>query len=382
MSSHQSPRRRRTRQHALVAVEGDERARADHARRPRPRTRACQPLLEQAALEQERARDVVGGALDRHRVALARASTTRPRPPGPRRARSASPAPIARQQRAVADQVRVAADRRREVAVALRAQAVVAEVARRVVRLLERAQHERRERRAAVPAAAHLASTRCAASLTSSPACCGRQVVGRAAASGTSSDVELRRAAARRAAGPAARARGTARAACASPAAPATASLAAIIRNSISRCDSVCSDGSRRLDVPVAREAELRLDWTRRPARRAASRAVGQRLRDLARRGQRPRPRLPRPLDAREDPVHARVVEPLVGADDRAVERGPPDLRALELELDGHRQPVLARAPASTRGWTAPRAASARPGRARRPSSRAGTPRGRAPSPA
>ena len=59
-----------------------------------------------------------------------------------------------RQQRAVADQVGVAADRRGEVAVARRAQAGVADVLGRVVRLLERAQHERRERRAAVAAAA------------------------------------------------------------------------------------------------------------------------------------------------------------------------------------------------------------------------------------
>ena len=48
----------------------------------------------------------------------------------------------------MADQVGIAADRRREVAVALRAQAEVAEVARGVARLLERAQDQRRVGRA------------------------------------------------------------------------------------------------------------------------------------------------------------------------------------------------------------------------------------------
>ena len=62
-----------------------------------------------------------------------------------------------RQQRAVADEVRVAADRRGEMAVARRAQPGVAEVARRVVGLLERAQDERAERAPAASAGAHVA---------------------------------------------------------------------------------------------------------------------------------------------------------------------------------------------------------------------------------
>ena len=252
----------------------------------------------------------------------------------------------------------------------------MAEVARRVVRLLERAQHQRRERRAAVPAAAHLLvdevrglrdqlARLLRASGAPAPAASGRRATpaARAAARtrGGSGGSWTRNSA------------GSLRAS----SSPATASLAAIIRNSISRCDSVCSDGSSALDVAVAREAELGLAGLH--GQRAARLArVRERRSHLARRRQRRRPRLLGPLGAREDPVHARVVEPLVGADDRAVEGRAADLRALELELDGHRQPVLARAPASTPGSTAPRAASARPGRARRPSSRAGTPRGRA----
>ncbi len=60
------------------------------------------------------------------------------------------------QQRAVADDVGVAADGRGEVAVGGRVQAGVAEVLGRVVGLLERAQHERAERLAPVAGAAHV----------------------------------------------------------------------------------------------------------------------------------------------------------------------------------------------------------------------------------
>ncbi len=61
------------------------------------------------------------------------------------------------QQRAVADDVGVASDRRGEVAVARRAKPRVADVVRRVVGLLERAQDERAEGAAAAAACAHVA---------------------------------------------------------------------------------------------------------------------------------------------------------------------------------------------------------------------------------
>src|SRR3954451_2845572 len=110
------------RQEALEAVaEGDERAGGDQAHHLAVEL-ALQRPLEQPALEQERLRDVVGPALDRHRVALAARG-----PVGGLVERLAArrllPAADGRQQRAVADEVRVAADRGGEVAVGGRVQA-------------------------------------------------------------------------------------------------------------------------------------------------------------------------------------------------------------------------------------------------------------------
>ena len=144
------------RQQALVvAAERDERARADHARH------LALPLgvhaaLEQLGLEHEAARDRVAPALDRHRVALAHRAPLA-RAVHLRGSRRLLARADGREQRPMADQVGIAPDRRGEVAVARRAQSGVADVARRVVRLLERAQHQRREGGAAVPAPAHLA---------------------------------------------------------------------------------------------------------------------------------------------------------------------------------------------------------------------------------
>ena len=136
----------------------------------------------------------------------------------------------------------------------------------------------------------------------------------------------------------AARARGTAWAPCAPRASDATCSLAAIIRCSISRCDSVCSAGSAAIDVALAVEHELRLaglELDRGPWRRAARRAPR-------------RPRAPRPeaapqgsgcpLAAGEDPVDLPVVEPLVGADQRPIEAAAPHPVAVDLHLDRDRR--------------------------------------------
>ena len=99
-----------------------------------------------------------------------------------------------------------------------------------------------------------------------------------------------------------------------------------------------------RLDeVAAAVEGELRLDGL--DGQRAAVLAAG-----LQRRRRRPRgrerlgPRLLRVLGAGEDPVHAVVVQALVGADERAIEGRLDGLRAAQLELDGHRQAVDVRA--------------------------------------
>ena len=92
--------------------------------------------------------------------------------------------------------------------------------------------------------------------------------------------------------------------------------------------------------VALVREVELRLD--RLDGQRAALRPCGlERRGRRPRRGQRRGPRLLGALAAREDPVDPRVVEPGVGADDGAVERAAHELRAVEVELDGDGQAVL-----------------------------------------
>ena len=161
---------------------------------------------------------------------------------------------------------------------------------------------------------------------------------------------------------------------------PATASLAAIIRYSISLCDSVCSDGSRlstwpsrekpnsgstdsTASAPRASRAAASASATRRAA--ASGVAHGSSARSAPRRSG---PRAGSPAARRSG--------------SRSGGTRSPHLRALELHLHRHCQPVLVRAPASTRRSRAPRAASAPPARGRRPNSRAGTPRGRAPFPA
>ena len=68
-------------QQALEAVEGDERAGADQARDLAVEL-LLQASFEQPPFEQERARDAVGLAFDRHRVALARRAPVARRPRG------------------------------------------------------------------------------------------------------------------------------------------------------------------------------------------------------------------------------------------------------------------------------------------------------------
>ena len=243
----------------------------------------------------------------------------------------------------------------------------MADVARRVVRLLERAQHERRERRAVAPTCV------AACGSTSSPACWGVRWSG-AGGVGTSSDSSWASSRSTRGGSGGSCTRNSAGSLRASSS-PATASLAAIIRNSISRCDSVCSDGSRLSTWPSRENAELGLgglDGERSRASRASASAAAT-LRAAASGSP-----TGRPLAAGEHAVDLRVVEPRVGADHRAVERGPPHLRARRTPSRPSRPAGPGAGPASTPGSRAPRAASAPPARARRPSSRAGTPRGRA----
>src|SRR4051812_16520248 len=133
--------------------EADERAGADHAG-----DLALERLvvvLTQAALEEECEADVERRALDLQRAALS----------GRRRragllhlggVRAGVVDAQRGQQSAVDDDVRIAPDRRREVAVAGTREPGVAEVFGRVVRLLERAQDERREDRTAAARLSHV----------------------------------------------------------------------------------------------------------------------------------------------------------------------------------------------------------------------------------
>src|SRR5207302_1873786 len=98
--------------------------------------------LEEDAFKRKAASDVVAFALDRHRVALAL------RGPGAELGertgrRRDLPRPHCEKQRAMTYEVRIASDRRCEMAVAGRAQAGVPKVPGRVVGLLQRPQDER-----------------------------------------------------------------------------------------------------------------------------------------------------------------------------------------------------------------------------------------------
>ena len=187
-----------------------------------------------------------------------------------------------RQQRAVADQVGVAPDRRGEVAVAGQLQAGVPAVALVVVGLLERAQDQAGQGAPAPPALATRSRLRSAARphRSARPPAAGRCAPWAPAASAPPARPVGRSAAPPRSRR-AARARGTARARAVRSRNWATCSLAAIIRCSIIRCDSVCS--TARIDDHVAAVVELelglgRVDLERAPAtpRRSAERGRGR----------------------------------------------------------------------------------------------------------
>ncbi len=128
--------------------------------------------------------------------------------------------------------------------------------------------------------------------------------------------------------------------------------------------------GVDRGDVAALVEDELGLlgvDDERSGALARRLQACGGR----ARGGERLGPRLLRALGGGEDAIDLLVVEALVRADQRAVERRAHDLGAVELELDGHGEALARRARVSRRHSRAPRAASARRRPARRRSSRA-----------
>ena len=129
--------------------------------------------------------------------------------------------------------------------------------------------------------------------------------------------------------------------------------------------------------MPVGVELERRAPASSPPARRApcGSRASAAETSRAAASGS-PHGASAGPR-AGEHLVHVAVGQPLVRADHRALELHPPDLGAGDVHLHRHRQLVLARAQRAGAGWRAPRAASARPRRARRRWCRGGRPRRR-----
>ena len=136
---------------------------------PRPRTRApsrARTARARAGTRRRRRRRRARAAPPRAR---ARSSAARPRATSARSG-SSSPAPSADEQGPVGDEVRIAADRRGEVRVGGAAEPGVAEVAVAVVGLLQRAQHERCIRLAAVAAPLRL--------LRDEPARLDRQLAG------------------------------------------------------------------------------------------------------------------------------------------------------------------------------------------------------------
>ncbi len=108
----------------------------------------------------------------------------------------------------------------------------------------------------------------------------------------------------------------------------------------MSRWDSVCMLGRHRRDLALAVERELRLGVL--DLQRAAPGAArGQRACGIARRLQRLRPGLGGALRPGEDPIDARVVQPLVGADHRPGERHPAHGSVVrDVHPHGHREPV------------------------------------------
>ena len=242
----------------------------------------------------------------------------------------------------MADEVGVAADRRGEVAVGARVQAGVAEVDRRVVGLLERAQDQRAQREPALPplrarGAARRRRSRPAARSPAWRTCSPARAV---------SAPRARRAArrdARRARGRGARGRGRDTARLRSASSRATASLAAIIRCSISRWDSVCAGACTASTSPRSSSSNSGSGESTASAPRGLAPAL-QRGGGLAGGGQRQRPRLARTLAPRRrcDP---RGRSPGARRSGSASGRTTPDdIRPVELELDRDRRAVEPRA--------------------------------------
>ena len=336
------------------------------ARPPRPRRPRLAAALAQDALEQEGAAHVVGVALDLHRLALGRRAVHAASASSSARGATSS-SPSAPSSARWHDEVGVAADGRGEVAVARAAQAGVADVARRVGGLLERAQHERGQRRPPAPRGAHVRGARARlASAASSAACCGLMCSGTGGV-GTPSEASRSTSALDRAAGRGARARGRAWARGGRPGSPPPARWPGSSAARSARATRSGPRGATPVTWPSASKSNAGSGEST-----SSDAALGA---PLAQRRAPPRGRAPaaRPTArarcsrAGEDRVDLAVGQPRVAADRASggslAER---DLGAAQLSSTVTASAVLARARGCTRGSRAPRAASARPRRARR----------------
>ena len=371
------------RQEALIdvaecAAEGDERPGVDQARHL-ALERRLGPGLEQLALEQEGGADVVGVALDRHRLALAL------RAPHARLANLTAlglllPRPEAREQGPVRDQVGVAADRRREVAVRGAAEPGVAEVLRRsrgpVSARGARVMYTPRGRGRDAPPPR---LTRRLASATSSAATLGVIVSGDRRRRQVERRELLDQGDHARPVGPLVDAVERRR--------PAAFEL---LGDALVGADHQLLDQRVRLRL-LHRPSAVTLPSASNSNSGSVVVISSAESGDAGRRAPRPRAGrarvAPRPAPAArpapgEELVELLVGEPHVRADPAAVEAGRAR-RAVggEQHLDRDREPLDARGPGCTRPPRAPPAASAPPSRGRRRSSPAARPRRRAASP-
>ena len=329
--------------------------------------------VEQHVLQQERQADVVAAPLDQRRLPLA----VRARLGQPRElvlvGRCRRPLAQVGDQRPVADQVGIAADRAREVAVRGERQPGVSEVLRVVAGALQRPQDERRERRPAPPRRARRTGppTRRSPPRRRRP---GPACAARAAAASAPPARPAARPATRRRPDRATGGRGRA---------PAPARRTAARRPAGWRAASAPRPaGGPRSPPPACAAAtrpspQLELHLARLDVRRAVGEPLRpQPLGDCGRVAQRPLDVLGDVLLAGQDPLRLRIAEPGPAADQAAVRASS------RRPARSRRSPPRGRRPAAgcTGRRTAARGASARPCPAGRPSIRAAPPRRRAPS--
>ena len=237
-------------------------------------------------------------------------------------------------------QVRVAPDRRGEVAVARAREPRVAEVARRVVRLLERAQHERSQSLTAVPGAPHVLGHHAADLSRQLAGLLGRHVLRKRRRGHFERRKLSHHPLDRLGVGPLVH-----------PVERGRAALRKVRGHLLVGEDHQLLDQGVRLRLRLLRHAddvaglvELELRLRGRDLERAALLApLAQGARSVAGGCERLRPHRIRTLLACEHAVHLVIGEPGVAADQRAVEAHARHPLAAQLHLHGHREALGAR---------------------------------------